>query len=175
MLRLDWRIVLSLFIVSPACAASSGELIGLWRNTNEARFAEIELRQDGSFTSFSRNNAILAVVPLQEQSGSWRLSGTRLTLDGTDSYSKERSRKRLKLVEIANDKLRMSVDGHTDTYRRIYLPACPEPAAGVKHGVGESGSHWHLAVPLPHSRLRVFFSGRTSTYIVRSRPSRSAT
>ncbi len=73
LLRSRWRIVLWLLVASSGCAASSEQFVGLWRNTNEERFAEIELRRDGSFTSFSRNNAIIAVVPLQEKFGTWQI------------------------------------------------------------------------------------------------------
>lgn len=132
MLRPDWRIVLWLLVSSTAGAASPEELAGLWRNTNEERFAEIDLRRDGSFTSFNRNNAILAVVPLQEQFGTWHIDGDRLTLNATDSYSKQHSRKRFKLVEIAKEKIRLRLDGHTDTYTRIHLPVCSGAATDVQ-------------------------------------------
>ncbi len=134
LLRSRWRIVLWLLVASPGCAASSEQFVGLWRNTNEERFAEIELRRDGSFTSFSRNNAIIAVVPLQEQFGTWQVDGELLTLYATDRYSGKRSRKLLRLAEVANNTMRIRVGGHSDTYRRIHLPTCSGPVAGdVKH------------------------------------------
>ena len=135
LLRFRWRIVLWLLVASLGCAASSEQFVGLWRNTNEERFAEIELRRDGSSTSFSRNNAIIAVVPLQEQFGTWQIDGELLTLYATDRYSRKRSRKRLRLAEVANNTMRIRVGGHSDTYRRIHLPTCSEPAAEVKHAI----------------------------------------
>jgi hypothetical protein len=132
MLRPYWRIVFWLALSPVAFAASPEQLVGLWRSTSEERFSEIDLRRDGSFTSFSRNNAILAVVPLQEQFGTWHIAGDRLTLNATDSYSKKRSQKRLQLMEISKNRLEITVSGHTDTYRRIHLPICSEVSAETR-------------------------------------------
>ena len=85
----------------------------------------MQLRLDGQFASLSRNNAILAVIPLHEQSGTWRLRGTRLIIDAATRHTDERTRKQLRIVSVSPRALRVrTADGHTDTHRRLPDPSC---------------------------------------------------
>ncbi len=140
MLRPAARFIALLAVASTAQATLPDAIIGWWRNDNEERFAEIQLREDGRFASLARNNAIIAVVPLQEQSGTWHLRGSYLALDGTDGYSQERTQKQLQVIRVTDRMLRVrTVDGHIDTYRRITYPACTDKHPSRDSGVSKKG------------------------------------
>jgi hypothetical protein len=125
MLRALSRAIVVFALATSANAALPGAIIGWWRNDNAERFTEMQLRQDGSFASLSRNDAIIAIIPLQEQSGTWQLHGTRLTVEAVDSHTHARTQKRFKIVDATDRSLVLgTVDGHIDTYRRIPYPAC---------------------------------------------------
>ena len=128
MLRALPRIVVAFALVASAGAAPADALVGWWRNDNEERFAEMQLRRDGQFASLSRNNAVLAVVPLHEQSGTWQLRGMRLIIDATTRHTDKQTRKQLRIVSVSPRSLRVrTADGHTDTYRRLPDPFCAPP------------------------------------------------
>src|SRR5437764_1440450 len=80
MLKALARVIVAFALVTSVKASLPGAIVGFWRNDNEERFTEMQLREDGSFASLSRNDAIIAIIPLQESSGTWQLTKNTLTL-----------------------------------------------------------------------------------------------
>jgi hypothetical protein len=98
----------------------------------------MQLRADGQFASLSRNNAVLAVVPLYEQSGSWQRRGKRLIINSVARGTREWTRNELQIVTVSPRRLRVrTADGHADTYRRLPEPPCAPVSA---HELGSTSS-----------------------------------
>jgi hypothetical protein len=136
MLRALARVIVVFALITSAKAALPDSIVGWWRNDNEERFTEMQLRRDGGFASLSRNNAIIAVIPLQEQSGTWELHGTRLTVDAVAPDTHARMQKRFKIVDVTGHSLVLgTMDGHMDTYRRLRYPACVDTQSRRDRGV----------------------------------------
>jgi hypothetical protein len=125
MLRALPRVIVAFALATSTKAALPDAIVGSWRNDNEERFTEMQIRKDGGFASLSRNDAIIAVIPLREQSGTWQLHGTRLTVDAAEPHTHERTQKRLQIIDVTDRALRVrTLDGHIDTYRRLRHPTC---------------------------------------------------
>ncbi len=136
MLRALARVIIAFALATSAKAALPAAIVGWWRDDNEERFTEMQLREDGRFASLSRNDAIIAVIPLREQSGTWQLQGTRLTLDAADPHTHERRRQRLKIIHVTDRALRLrTLDGHIDTYRRLGYSTCSNTQLRRDRGV----------------------------------------
>jgi hypothetical protein len=112
-------------LLAAARLACSATVAGWWRNDNDERFAEMQLRSDGQFASLSRNNAIIAIIPLTEQSGTWSLQGATLTIDAALFGTQKAVRTHLRIVSVSDRQLQVrTADGHTGTYRRLPSPSC---------------------------------------------------
>jgi hypothetical protein len=140
MLKASTRVIVAFALATSAKAALPDAIVGWWRNDNQERFTEMQLRQDGSFASLSRNEAIIAVVPLRERSGRWRLQGAGLTLDAADPHTHARAQERFKVIDATGRALRVrTTDGHIDTYRRLSYPTCADTALRRERGASVDG------------------------------------
>jgi hypothetical protein len=137
------RIVILLvgaMLVASCNRFTEARLFGTWREDNEINIEEIALNKDHTYRALISSKTELVIPSPLEETGTWRVEGNQIKLDGTVTWSKERSVITMILLRITGDTLvtKKSDANINSTYTRLQLPACAGSVVSGKHALNEA-------------------------------------
>src|SRR5438309_2089266 len=119
--------------VSACDAMREAKFVGTWRCETEDGIEEFSLHRDHSFwLLYSSKKGFTQPSPIEE-TGSWRLAGSRLLFDSITTWSKQRRQISRTVVRLTDSGLVIkSFDKSTDLpYQRLEEIACLPSPSGV--------------------------------------------
>jgi hypothetical protein len=122
------RLVIALLLSLSAAAGASprrAELGGYWQLAGPGRAVALELREDGSFTSYERVECIRAPCPPVRHSGRWSMQAANGTAMGGRLRLDFAKRAEVYGFSRLGDTLLLRRKGQKLRYRRAQPPAAP--------------------------------------------------
>jgi hypothetical protein len=137
------------FALASCSRFEDSKLVGTWRHEDDEGIDEVTLGADHSYRSLRTFKQDFVTPSVIEKIGSWHLKRSRLNIDSTVTWSKDRSQLSLLLVEVTDRTLRTKDSNEKETFVfvRFQAPECTAKSSSITepdlHGTWDFHYHTH--------------------------------